>query len=71
MMLYDNLKAQVKLSLEARMETVFGKAAGPKGASATEHAALVRAIREHDPAAAKNAMRTHLRSIREHLFGLR
>ncbi|MFM2371690.1 MAG: hypothetical protein RIS85_1412 [Pseudomonadota bacterium] len=71
LMLYDTLRAQMKLSLDRRIDQVFGAEPGPKENTDDEHRAVVDAIREHDPLAAETAMRNHLRLLRGKLFGLR
>lgn len=69
--LYDSLRAQTKVTLEQRLEHVFGSETGPKADTDSEHHVLVEAIRGHDPIGAEAAMRGHLRSVRDKLFGLR
>lgn len=69
--LYDTLRAQTKVTLDRRLENVFGTEAGPKADADNEHQLLVEAIRGHDPAGAEAAMRGHLRGVRDKLFGLR
>lgn len=69
--LYDTLRAQTKVTLDRRLEHVFSSEAGPKADTDNQHQLLVDAIREHDPASAEAAMRCHLRSVRDKLFGLR
>lgn len=71
LMLYDTLRAQMKVSLDRRIDQVFGAEPGPKENTDDEHRAVVDAIREHDPLAAETAMRDHLRLLRGKLFGLR
>jgi DNA-binding FadR family transcriptional regulator len=71
LMTYDTLRSQVKLSLDERMEEVFGATAGPKERTGHEHRAFIEAIKQHNPVKAKQEMRAHLNSVRDHLFGLR
>ncbi|WP_439891152.1 FadR/GntR family transcriptional regulator [Ralstonia sp. 25C] len=70
-MLYDMLRSQVKLSLDGRVEAVYGEAGSPKATTDREHVRVTDAIRVHDPFRAEQAMRDHLLSVRVHLFGLR
>jgi DNA-binding FadR family transcriptional regulator len=71
LMLYDTLRAQMKMTLDRRIDQVFGAEPGPKENTDSEHRALIEAIRSHDPVAAETAMREHIRSVRMKLFGLR
>jgi DNA-binding FadR family transcriptional regulator len=71
LMLYDTLRTQVKISLDVRMEEVFGAEAGPQGATDGEHREFLDAIKYHQPERAEQAMRDHLKSVRTKLFGLR
>lgn len=71
LMLFDALRAQVKRTLEVRMEHVFGELSGPVSATEAEHADFVEAIRLHDPERAALKMREHIRSVRQALFGIR
>jgi GntR family transcriptional regulator, transcriptional repressor for pyruvate dehydrogenase complex len=71
LMLYDTMRMQVRLNLDARMEEVFTPQTGPRHDTDSEHRLLVGAIRTHDPARAEQLMREHLRSVRTRLFGLR
>jgi DNA-binding FadR family transcriptional regulator len=71
LLLYDSLRAQIRVALDARIEAVYGHERGPKSHTDDQHRACVEAIRSHDPARAESLMRDHLRSVREHLFGLR
>jgi len=71
MLLYEALRTQVRHNLDARIEQVFGSESGPKRTTHEEHADFVEAIRAHDPIRAEKAMRLHLNSVRDHLFGLR
>lgn len=68
--LYDTLRAQMKHTLDRRIEQVFGAEPGPKEDTDSEHALIIDAIRNHDPQAAERAMRSHLQSVRGKLFGL-
>jgi GntR family transcriptional repressor for pyruvate dehydrogenase complex len=70
-LLYDALRGQIERELDGRIEAVFGRERGPKEPTNDQHRACVDAIRARDPARAEAAMRDHLRSVREHLFGLR
>lgn len=70
-MLYDMLRAQVKASLDSRVEEVYGQATSPKATTDCEHVQITDAIRTHNPSRAEQAMREHLQSVRIHLFGLR
>lgn len=69
--LYDTLRSQMKDTLDKRIDQVLGTAPVPKEETEAEHFRMVQAIRDHDPLAAKAAMRDHIRSVRERLFGLR
>lgn len=69
--MYDTLRAQMKYTLDRRIEQVFGAEKGPKDDTQAQHEILVDAISGHDPASAESAMRDHLRSVRSKLFGLR
>jgi DNA-binding FadR family transcriptional regulator len=69
--LYDTLRAQMKFTLDRRIEQVFGAEPGPKDDTNSEHQLIIHAIRDHDPVAAEASMRQHLRSVRGKLFGLR
>jgi len=69
--LYDTLRAQMKSTLDRRIEQVFGAEPGPKDDTDSEHLRIVDAIRDHDPVAAEANMNRHLRSVRGKLFGLR
>jgi DNA-binding FadR family transcriptional regulator len=69
--IYDTLRAQMKFTLDRRIEQVFGAEPGPKDDTDAEHRRVVDAIRDHDPVAAETSMSQHLRSVRGKLFGLR
>lgn len=71
LLLYDTLRAQMKPTLDRRLEQVFGAAPGPKADTDAHHRGVVDAIRQHDPVAAERAMRDHLLGVRGYLFGLR
>lgn len=71
LLLYDTLRSQVKLSLDARLEDVFGATPGPLETSDAGHRSFVEAIRKHDPERAEAAMRDHLHAVRMLMFGLR
>ncbi len=66
--LHETLRAQVRTGLGRRMDEVFGAMKGPKAATDDEHRNLVAAIREHSPRKAQDMMRSHLESVRQHLF---
>jgi len=69
--LYDTLRAQMKVTLDRRIEQVFGAEPGPKDDTDSEHREVIDAIRDHDPLSAEAHMRQHVRSVRGKLFGLR
>lgn len=69
--LYDTLRAQMKFTLDRRIEQVFGGEPAPKEDTDTQHECVVEAIRDHDPVSAERLMREHLLSLRGKLFGLR
>lgn len=69
--LYDTLRAQMKFTLDRRIDQVFGAEPGPKENTDDEHSLVVEAIRNHDPVEAERQMRAHLHSLRGKLFGLR
>lgn len=69
--MYDTLRAQVRLNLDARMEEVYGPTSGPRHETDLEHRLLVDAIRIHHAVKAEQLMRDHLRLVRTRLFGLR
>ncbi len=71
LLLYDTMRVQVRLNLDARMEEVFSSQTGPRHDTDDEHRQLVDAIRTHNPTRAEQLMREHLRSVRTRLFGLR
>lgn len=69
--LYDTLRSQMKVTLDSRIDQVFGSEPGPKEDTDSEHLEVVEAIRRHDPTAAERVMREHLFKLRGKLFGLR
>lgn len=71
LMLYDTMRAQMRLSLDARIETVYSSMTEPRRDTDGEHDTLLDAIRSHNPDLAEQAMREHLRSVRTRLFGQR
>lgn len=71
LLLYDTLRAQMKVTLDRRIDQVFGSEPGPKEDTDSQHGVVVQAIADHDPVAAENLMREHLLSLRTKLFGLR
>lgn len=71
LMLYDTLRQQLRVNLDARMEEVFDSITGPRRTTDGEHRLLIDAIRAHNPTKAEQLMRDHLRSVRTTLFGLR
>ena len=71
LLLYDTLRMQMKYTLDRRIDQIFGAEPGPKEDTDSEHALVVDAIRQHDPASAELLMREHLMKLRGKLFGLR
>lgn len=71
LLLYDTLRAQISMTLDRRIDQVFGGEAGPKEDTDSQHWTVIDAIERHDPVAAESAMREHLVSLRVKLFGLR
>ena len=71
LMLYDTMRAQLRVNLDARMEEVFAPMADSRHDTDSEHRQLVEAVRTHNPGKAEQLMREHLRSVRTRLFGLR
>ncbi len=67
---HDSLCGQGRSGLDTRLNAVFGQETAPS-ATNRQHEAIVAAIRSGDPESAENAMREHLTSVREQLFGLR
>ena len=70
LLLHDTLRGQGRSGLDTRLNAVFGQETAPS-ATNRQHEAIVAAIRSGDPESAENAMREHLTSVREQLFGLR
>lgn len=70
LLLHDTLRGQGRSGLDTRLNAVFGQETAPS-ATNRQHEAIVAAIRSGDPESAENAMRDHLTSVREQLFGLR
>lgn len=71
LMLYESLRAQARLGLDARIERVFGQAGAPRATVEVEHLAIVDAIAAHDPLLAEQSMRSHLQSVRTRMFAPR
>ncbi|GAC1039278.1 hypothetical protein thsps117_40360 [Pseudomonas sp. No.117] len=71
LMLYESLRAQAQLGLDARIEWVFGQAGAPRAEVKVEHQAIVDAIAAHDPLLAEQSMRSHLQSVRTRMFAPR
>lgn len=69
LILYDTMRSQVKLRIDSRLEAIYAQDHSPKQATDHEHRRVIDAIVAHDPRAAEQAMRTHLVSLRERLFG--
>jgi len=69
LMLHDGVHGYARKLISERMEQALGKDAAPVQNSNDEHAAIVDAIKKHDPECAESAMRRHLTSIRALLFG--
>jgi DNA-binding FadR family transcriptional regulator len=67
--LYDVVYGYVRKLISERMEQAVGQSHAPVENSNDEHAAIVAAIKKHDPEGAERAMRKHLTSIRALLFG--
>jgi DNA-binding FadR family transcriptional regulator len=67
--LYDVVYGYVRKLISERMEQAVGQSPAPVENSNDEHAAIVAAIKKHDPEGAERAMRKHLTSIRALLFG--
>lgn len=70
LMLYDTLRAQGRAGLDSRLASVFGQENAPHETT-EQHRLIVQAIATCDPSRAEQAMRDHLASVREQLFGLR
>lgn len=71
LLMYDTMRAQIRLSLDARIEAVYAPMTAPRQDTDSEHHQLVDAIRARNPDRAEQAMRDHLRSVRTRLFGQR
>lgn len=71
LLLYDTLRAPARGGLDARLEEVFSTPPEPRVAANGEHRAIVEAIAQHHPARAEQAMRDHIASVRDMLFGAR
>lgn len=70
-MLHETLRSQMTLGIDARMADIFGAVAEPRRAADVEHAAIVEAVKAHDPILAEQRMRTHIGSVRQAMFGKR
>jgi len=62
-------KGYARSLIAERMEQTLGQGSAPVENSNAEHAAIVAAIKAHDPEGAESTMRKHLTSIRAMLFG--
>lgn len=71
LMLYDALRSHMRTALDERMEEVFDAPPAPRDTTGLEHRAVVEAIRGHNPGRAEEAMRNHISSVRNSLFGAR
>jgi DNA-binding FadR family transcriptional regulator len=69
LMLHDVVHGYARKLISERMEQALGRNPAPVNNSNDQHAAIVAAIRRHDPEGAESAMRKHLTSIRALLFG--
>jgi DNA-binding FadR family transcriptional regulator len=69
LMLHDVVHGYARKLISERMEQAVGDNPAPVENSNDEHAAIVAAIKKHDPEGAESAMRKHLVSIRRLLFG--
>jgi GntR family transcriptional regulator, transcriptional repressor for pyruvate dehydrogenase complex len=67
--LHDVAQGYARKLISERMEQAIGHNPVPVENSNEEHAAIVLAIKKHDPEGAERAMRKHLTSIRVLLFG--
>ena len=67
--LHDVVHGYARKLISERMEQALGQSPTPVENSNDEHAAIVAAIKKHDPEGAERAMRKHLTSIRLLLFG--
>ncbi len=68
-MLHETLRSQMKVGIDARMAEIFGRVPEPRRATDIEHAAIVDAIKAHDPERAETGMRGHVESVRRTMFG--
>jgi DNA-binding FadR family transcriptional regulator len=71
LMLHDVVHGYARKLISERMEQALGHSPAPVENSNNEHAAIVAAIKKHDPERAEAEMRKHLTSIRAALFGNR
>ena len=71
LILYDVVQGHARNLIGERVEQALGHSPLPIADSNAEHAAVVAAIKAHDPESAEAAMRKHLVSIRTILFGNR
>ena len=71
LMLHDVVHGYARKLISERMEQALGHNPAPVENSNDEHAAIVSAIKKHDPERAEAEMRKHLTSIRALLFGNR
>jgi DNA-binding FadR family transcriptional regulator len=69
LILHDIVQGYARSLIAERMEQTLGRGAAPVENSNAEHAAIVAAIKAHDPEGAESTMRKHLSSIRAMLFG--
>jgi DNA-binding FadR family transcriptional regulator len=69
LILHDIVQGYARSLIAERMEQTLGRGAAPVENSNAEHAAIVAAIKAHDPEGAESTMRKHLTSIRAMLFG--
>jgi GntR family transcriptional repressor for pyruvate dehydrogenase complex len=69
--LYETLRSEMALHLDSRLRAVFNAPPGeaPMHETESEHAAMVNAIRSHDPRQAESLMLEHIKSVRRKLFG--
>jgi DNA-binding FadR family transcriptional regulator len=69
LILHDIVQGYARSLIAERMEQTLGQSRAPVENSNAEHAAIVAAIKAHDPEGAEGTMRKHLTSIRAMLFG--
>jgi DNA-binding FadR family transcriptional regulator len=69
LILHDIVQGYARSLIAERMEQTLGQGSAPVENSNAEHAAIVAAIKAHDPEGAESTMRKHLTSIRAMLFG--